>query len=89
MRSIVFNSQSFSAYEKLRQSDKTAHKKRVKICKEMMRGNPTEGIGKPEKLRHDLTGYWARRLTQKDRIVYKFDDKNIYVYAIGGHYDDH
>ena len=45
------------------------------------------GIGKPEPLRHDLTGYWSRRITQKDRLIYTFDEKNIYIAACKGHYE--
>jgi len=41
--------------------------------------NGHEGIGKPEALRHDLSGYWSRRITQKDRLIYTFDEKNIYI----------
>ena len=53
----------------------------------MMQSNPSEGIGKPEPLKYNLSGLWSRRLSQKDRVVYKFDDNYIYILAIGGHYD--
>lgn len=49
--------------------------------------NGHEGIGKPEALRHDLSGYWSRRITQKDRLIYTFDGKNIYIAACKGHYE--
>lgn len=49
--------------------------------------NEHEGIGKPEALRHDLSGYWSRRITQKDRLIYSFDEKNIYIAACKGHYE--
>ena len=49
--------------------------------------NGHEGIGKPEALRHDLSGYWSRRITQKDRLIYSFDEKNIYIAACKGHYE--
>jgi len=49
--------------------------------------NGHEGIGKPEALRHDLSGYWSRRITQKDRLIYTFDEKNIYIAAYKGHYE--
>jgi toxin YoeB len=48
---------------------------------------PTTGLGKPEPLRHNLSGFWSRRISHKDRLIYKFDDTAIYVFAIGGHYD--
>ena len=49
--------------------------------------NGHEGIGKPEALRHDLSGYWSRRITQKDRLIYTFHEKNIYIAACKGHYE--
>ena len=49
--------------------------------------NGHEGLGKPEPLRHDLAGYWSRRITVKDRLIYSIDDKNIYIAACKGHYD--
>ena len=87
MRSLVFEKDSWSEYEKLREQDKKVHSNLCKILKEMLRGDPSLGLGKPELLRHNLSGLWSRRLSQKDRIVYKFDSDCIYVFAIGGHYD--
>jgi toxin YoeB len=75
------------AYEDLRQADKNLHKILCKILKELMRDDPAKGIGKPEPLKHNLAGLWSRRISQKDRLIYKFDDKYIYIFAIGGHYD--
>ena len=49
--------------------------------------NGHEGIGKPEALRHDFAGYWSRRITEKDRLIYRFDDDNIYIAACKDHYD--
>ena len=87
MRSLVFEGDTWSAYEKLREKDKKLHKNLCKILKEMLRGDPSSGIGKPETLKHNLSGLWSRRLSQKDRVVYKFDSDYIYIFAIGGHYD--
>lgn len=53
----------------------------------MLRGNPAQGTGKPEPLKHQLSGLWSRRLSKKDRLIYKFDDDYIYIFAIGGHYE--
>lgn len=49
--------------------------------------NGHKGLGKPEPLHHDLDGYWSRRITLKDRLIYSIDDKNIYIVACKGHYD--
>lgn len=87
MRSLVFEGSTWAAYEELRTKDKRLHKALCTMLKEMLRGDPSTGSGKPEALRHNLSGFWSRRLSQKDRLIYKFDDDYIYVFAIGGHYD--
>jgi toxin YoeB len=87
MRSLVFEGRTWDAYENLRQRDKRMHKNLCAILKEMLRTDPSPGLGKPEALRHNLAGFGSRRLTPKDRLVYKFDDEHIYIFAIGGHYD--
>ncbi len=87
MRSIVFEGDTWRRYEDLRTKKKVLHKNLCRILKEMQRGDPAEGIGKPEALKHKLSGLWSRRLSQKDRLIYKFDDESIYVFAIGGHYE--
>ncbi|MCH7826951.1 MAG: type II toxin-antitoxin system YoeB family toxin [Bacteroidetes bacterium] len=55
----------------------------------MQRDAPSKGIGKPEYLKHNLKELWSKRISQKDRLIYKFDQNYIYVFAIGGYYDDH
>ena len=89
MRSIVFEGKTWSKYEELRKKDKKLHLNLCKIIIEMQRGDPAKGTGKPEQLRHNLSGFWSRRLSKGDRVIYKFDDKAIYIFAIGGHYDSH
>ena len=87
MRSLVFEGNTWTAYEELRQKDKKLHMALCKLLKEMLRNDPATGIGKPEALKHDLSGLWSRRISQKDRVIYKYDDKHIYIFAIGGHYN--
>jgi toxin YoeB len=88
MRSLVFEGDTWKAYEQLREKDKKLHKALCKLLKGMLRGDPTSGIGKPEMLKHNLSRLWSRRISQRDRLIYNFDDKYIYIFAIGGHYDD-
>ena len=88
MRSIVFEGNTWQKYEELSNRDKKLHKNLCKILKEMQRSNPSEGLGKPEQLRYKLSGFWSRRLSQQDRLIYRFDENNIYIFAIGGHYDN-
>ena len=87
MRSLVFEGGTWSEYEKLRQKDKKLHRALCSLSKEMLRGDPSVGAGKPEPLKHNLSRLWSRRLSRKDRLIYKYDNDAIYIFAIGGHYD--
>lgn len=51
------------------------------ICK-----TPFEGIGKPEALKSNYSGYWSRRITQEHRIVYKVEETRIVVLQLKDHY---
>lgn len=57
MRSLVFEGNTWAAYEKLREQDKKLHRNLCKILKEMLRGDPSQGLGKPEALKHNLSGF--------------------------------
>jgi len=87
MRSLVFEGDTWLRYEDLRRRDSRMHRALCRQLKEMLRGDPTAGTGKPEPLKYELSGYWSRRLSPKDRLIYKFDDQHVHVMAIGGHYD--
>jgi toxin YoeB len=49
--------------------------------------NPFEGIGKPEPLKYELTGYWSRRITQEHRFVYVITDDTLIIASLKGHYE--
>ncbi|PHS22987.1 MAG: Txe/YoeB family addiction module toxin [Methylophaga sp.] len=87
MRSLVFEGNTWAAYEELRLKDKKLHKVFCRLLKEMLRDDPRFGIGKPEPLKHKLSGLYSRRISQQDRVIYKHDKDYIYIFAIGGHYD--
>lgn len=50
--------------------------------------NGNEGIGKPEPLTGDLSGFWSRRINQKDRLIYALEMDQIIIIAYRYHYDD-
>jgi toxin YoeB len=52
-------------------------------------GDPFNGIGKPEPLRHHLRGCWSRRLTEEDRIVYRVEADTIHLLSARFHYPRH
>ncbi len=87
MRSLVFEGNTWAVYEELRLKDKKLHKVFCRLLKEMLRDDPRAGTGKPEQLKHNLSDLWSRRISQKDRVIYKYDEDYIYIFAIGGHYD--
>ncbi len=45
-----------------------------------------QGIGKPEALKHSLSGKWSRRITQEHRYVYEIADDTLFVISLKGHY---
>lgn len=50
--------------------------------------NPFSGIGKPEPLKHNLKGYWSKRINDEHRMVYKVTDEFIYIAQCRKHYED-
>jgi len=56
-----------------------------KILQDISR-NAFEGIGKPERLSGNLTGWWSRRIDDENRIVYRVQDNNIEIAQCGSHY---
>jgi toxin YoeB len=60
--------------------------KRISELFTSMLETPTKGIGKPEALRHGLSGYWSRRIDKTNRIVYRIEDDIIWIISLKGHY---
>lgn len=48
--------------------------------------HPFEGTGKPEPLKHDLSGKWSRRINLEHRLVYKVNENIVYILSAFGHY---
>lgn len=65
----------------------TKDKKINQLIEDIAR-NGNIGIGKPEPLKGDLAGFWSRRINDKDRLIYKIDEENIYILACRYHYND-
>jgi toxin YoeB len=69
--------------------DKASIKKLEKILIQLTE-TPFIGIGQPEVLKHELSGYWSRQINKKDRLLYKVDEDIVIVFVISamGHYLD-
>ena len=65
--------------------DRKTLKKINDLLKDIER-NGNSGIGKPEPLLGDLQGFWSRRINEKDRLVYKLEDDEIFVLSCRYHY---
>jgi len=64
-------------------------KKKLKRINELIKAalrEPFEGIGKPERLKHDLKGYWSRRIDSEHRLVYSFEKNELIIIACRHHY---
>ncbi len=83
---VVFTEQAWSEYLAWQTEDKKTLKRINSLIQDIQR-NGHEGIGKPEPLRFDFTGYWSRRINEKDRLVYTMDSKNIYIIQCKYHYN--
>jgi toxin YoeB len=68
--------------------DRKSLRRIVRIIEDIQR-TPAEGIGKPEPLKGNLSGYWSRRIDDTNRIVYRFDDKAVKIIKARFHYSDH
>jgi toxin YoeB len=67
--------------------DRKILKRINQLIKDVSR-NPFEGIGKPEPLKGDLTGFWSRRIDEKHRLVYAVEDNAVLIFSCKGHYED-
>lgn len=60
--------------------------KKINQLLQAIEQNPFEGIGKPEQLKHELTGKWSRRITNEHRLVYEVRFESIIILALKWHY---
>ena len=79
-----------SAIEALKYWKQTDPKKYQKIKNMLAQicATPKMGIGKPEPLKHKLTGLWSRRIDKVNRLVYNFDDEYAYLWQARYHYSE-
>lgn len=87
MRTINFDNDAFDDFCNWAIYDKKVFKKIVELLKSIKR-TPYKGIGKPEALKFNKSGYWSRRITLEHRLIYKVDAKNnIFIASCKGHYE--
>jgi len=82
---IVFLNDAWDDYLYWQSTDKAMQKKINSLIKEIER-QAFEGSGKPELLRHNLAGWWSRRINLEHRLVYKIDNEAIVILQCRYHY---
>jgi len=82
---VVFSENAWEEYLYWQRSDRKRVVRINALIRDIQR-SPFEGIGKPEALRHALSGYWSRRIDDEHRLVYKIDGDAVLVAQVRYHY---
>jgi len=82
---LSWTEDAWEDYEYWQKTSKEKVKQIGKLIKAIKR-DPFKGIGKPEPLKHDLAGYWSRRIDQEHRLVYEIQDDAIIIVQCRYHY---
>ncbi|MBE9212166.1 Txe/YoeB family addiction module toxin [Plectonema cf. radiosum LEGE 06105] len=85
-RRIVFEPGAFEDFNEWSKLDKKLYKKIVELIKDIDR-SPFTGLGKPEPLKHELAGFWSRRINEEHRLIYIINDTEIIIAACKYHYE--
>jgi toxin YoeB len=80
----IFSDIAWEQYLYWQSEDKMILRKINELIKDIER-NRNSGLGKPEPLKHELSGYWSRRITDVHRLIYSIDEDNIYIVSCKGH----
>lgn len=86
MKRVIFEADAFEDFNGWAVQDKKLYAKIVDLVGDIAR-SPFTGLGKPEPLRHELKGYWSRRINDVHRLVYKVTDEAIIIISCKYHYD--
>lgn len=81
----VWTENAWQDYIYWQTEDRKTLKKINKLIEDVSR-NGNHGIGKPEPLVGELSGFWSRRIDETNRLVYKIDSQNIYILSCRYHY---
>lgn len=85
MRDLAWGSKAWQDYLYWQRQDKKTLERINKLIQNTL-VTPFEGIGKPEPLKENLSGYWSKRIDETNRLVYRVDDKYIKIISCRYHY---
>ncbi|MBU1056502.1 MAG: Txe/YoeB family addiction module toxin [Proteobacteria bacterium] len=82
---LIFSDQAWEDYLYWQKTDKKILHRINTLITETKR-SPFDGVGKPEPLKHALSGYWSRRINEEHRFVYKVYENSIHIAQLKYHY---
>lgn len=84
---ILWEERAWEEYLSWQMEDKKTLKRINALIKDIQR-SPFEGVGKPEPLKDNLSGWWSRRIDGENRVVYKVEGEIAIIASCKTHYDD-
>jgi toxin YoeB len=87
MKDIVFTGKAYTDFIEWSKTNRKIFEK-ISILIEETSRTPFKGMGKPEALRHQLKGYWSRRITEEHRLVYKVIGNEVQIISCKYHYQE-
>lgn len=86
-RDVIFRGSSFSDFNEWQINNPKVFRKIAELIEEIRR-DPFSGKGNPEPLKHNLSGYWSRRITGEHKLVYTVNENEILIISCKYHYSD-
>ena len=83
---LIFSKQAWEDYQFWIKTDKQVLK-RINLLIQDAQRNPFEGLGKPEPLRYQFSGFWSRRISGEHRFVYAVEDEDLLIAQLRYHYE--
>ena len=82
---LIFSENAWDDYLYWQKTDRKLLNRINTLIKDIQR-QPFEGLGKPEPLKHEFSGYWSRRITEEHRIIYKIENDALLIAQLCYHY---
>ena len=86
MKKIWFD-EAWDDYMYWQTQDKKTLKRINQLIRDIERGNGFDGIGKPEPLKNEFSGFWSRRIDDTNRLIYRIVGDTLEILSCRGHYE--
>ena len=87
MMSVKFSPNALKQFFEIAEKEKRLFKALKKIIEDTQR-NGTSGLGHPEPLKENLSGWWSKRIDEKNRLVFRIENETVEIAECGTHYND-